>query len=160
MTIWKTIEEWTYEYFDADTPVTEFHGFEKILNLWNAKRVEGSLPAWSDFDFADFRGWHGKISKSTIFYDPFEYRIDLFGSDFVDLVGSEWTGMTGREVTETHADTELDMKFYEMICRNGLISRVSGSLPWEGRAFIEALVIELPLSDDGKTVTHTLEVTR
>ncbi|PHS11796.1 MAG: hypothetical protein COA86_19010, partial [Kangiella sp.] len=142
-----------------DTPATEFPGFEGVINLWNAKRNNGKLPAWSNFDFFDFRGWHGKINKNTISYDPFEYHIDLFGTDFVELVGEEWTGMSGSEITEAHEDSDLDMKFYEMTCTNAYISRVSGPLPWEGRGFKNTLVIELPLSDDGKTVTHTIKIT-
>ncbi len=49
------------------------------------------------------------------------------------------------------------MEFYEMICRQMLITRQSGTLNFKGREHVQATFVEFPLSDDGQKATQTLE---
>ena len=158
MTLWKETDDWTYEYFDLDTPAAEFQKFESIVDLWNSKRQGVLLPKRSDFDFYDFKGWLGKINLTTVSYDPFSYTYILFGTHSVDIFGAEHTGKTGAEVDATHGFPEEDTIFYEMTCTHKKISLVSGSFTHEGLGRSKAVFLELPLSEDGETVTHTIEI--
>lgn len=158
MTVYKEINDWVYEYFELDTPASEFGDFEPIVNKWNSKRQNSGLPSWSDFDFYDFRGWHGKVNKYSISYNPFNFRVDLFGSEFVELFGKDWTGKTGRDLLHDNINNDFEMEFNEFFCTHSLIARMSGPLPWEGRSHRHCSIIEIPLSQDQKTVTHTIEI--
>jgi len=158
MAIWKEIDGWVYEYFELDTPAEKFDGFEPIVNLWNSKRSGNDIPSWSNFDFYDFVNWHGKVSKSTYLYNPFDFKVDLFGIDFVELLGFDMTGYKCSELLKLDQENALDVEFYEWIYKNRYISRYYGSFSLEGHGPIKANIIDLPLSDDGKNITHSLEI--
>ena len=157
MTIWKEIEGWTYEYFDRDIEPAALPGFEDLVRLWLDKRGDRAVPSWSDFDFYDFKGWHGRISVYDISYDPFDYTCRLSGTVVDGIYEQTMTGMTGSELEEMRVEDTAAMEFYEMTCRRMLISRTSGPLNYKGREHIQATFIELPLSDDGIRSTHALE---
>ncbi len=67
------------------------------------------------------------------------------------------TGTKGSELTEMRVENLANMEFYEMNCRQMLISRTSGPLNFKGREHVHATFVEFPLSDDGLKATHTLE---
>ena len=77
MPIWREFPGWTYEYFDSDVKPESLPGFEGLLSLWKEKRGDRAVPAWSDFDFADFKRWHSRIAVYEIYYDPFDYSCRL-----------------------------------------------------------------------------------
>ena len=159
MAFWKSFDGWNYEYFSSDISPATLEGFEDILTLWHKKRGTRRFPAWADFDFYDFKGWHGKINMATIQYDPFSYVYQLFGTESTEKLGGEWTGKSSDEINSNIDFPDEDMEFYEMACRSGYITRMSGSLPYVGASTRPAVFVEFPLSDNGETVTHTLEVT-
>ncbi len=80
MAIWKKLENWAFEYFDRDIEPEALPGFEDLVRLWQDRRGERAAPAWSDFDFYDFKGWHGRISVYDVSYDPFDYITRLSGT--------------------------------------------------------------------------------
>jgi hypothetical protein len=157
MTVWRELDGWTYEYFDRDIEPAALPGFEDLVRLWRDKRGDRAVPAWSDFDFYDFKGWHGRISVYDIAYDPFDYTSRLSGTAVDGVYNLTMTGVTGSELTELKADDPATMEFYEMTCGRMLISRASGPLDVEGHEHIQATFVEFPLSDDGIRATHTLE---
>ncbi len=146
MTIWKEFEGWTYEYFDRDIEPAALPGFEDLVRLWQGKRGDRAVPSWSDFDFYDFKGWHGRLSVYDVSYDPYAYTCRLSGTE-----------VTGLELEKKKVEPPAAMEFYEMNCRQMRISRLSGSLKIAGREHAQITFIEFPLSDDGLRATQTLE---
>ncbi len=157
MTIWKELDSWIYEYFDRDIEPAALPGFEGLVRLWQEKQGDRAAPAWSDFGFYDFKGWHGRISVYEITYDPFDYVTRLSGTMVDGVYDRTMTGVTGSEMEEMRVEPPAAMEFYEMTCRRMLISRQSGLLNIKGREHIQVTFVELPLSDDGVRSTHTLE---
>ncbi len=157
MTIWKVFGNWTFEYFDNDIDPEALPGFEDLVRLWQDRRGDRAVPAWSNFEFYDFKGWHGRISVYDITYDPFEYVTRLSGTVVDGLYDQTMTGVTGTEMEEMRVEPPGSMEFYEMTCRQLLISRQTGQLNFRGREHIQATFVEFPLSDDGLKATHTLE---
>ncbi len=157
MTIWKELEGWAYEYFDGDIESATLPGFEDLVRLWQDKRGDRPAPSWSDFDFYDFKGWHGRISVYDISYDPFDYTSRLSGTVFDGVYEQTMTGTKGSELAEMRLENPAYMEFYEMTCRQMLISRASGPLDSKERERVQVIFVEFPLSDDGQRATHTLE---
>ncbi len=157
MAIWREFEGWTYEYFDRDIEPAVLPGFEDLLRLWQDKRGDRAVPAWSDFDFYDFKGWHGRLGVYDISYDPFDYICRLSGTVVDGVFDRKMTGVTGSDLAKMEVDDIAFMEFNEMTCRQMLISRISGPLNFKGREHVEATFVEFPLSDDGLKATHTLE---
>ncbi len=157
MAIWKEFEGWTYEHFDRDIEPAALPGFEDLVRLWLDKRGERAVPSWSDFDFYDFKGWHGRISVYDISYDPFDYTCRLSGTAVDGVFDRSMTGASASDLEEMRIEHPATMEFYEMTCRRMLISRVSGPLNFKGREHVDVTFVEFPLSDDGERSTHTLE---
>lgn len=157
MTIWQEFAGWTFEYLDRDIEPDAFPGFEDLVRLWQNKRGDKAVPAWSDFDFYDFKGWHGQIGVYEIFYDPFDYACRLSGTEIDGIFEQSMTGVKGSELAESRVEHPATMEFYEMTCSQMFISRTSGGLNVVGREHVRATFVEFPLSDDGLRSTHTLE---
>ncbi len=157
MTTWKEFEGWTYEYFDCDIEPSALPGFEDLVRLWQGKRGDRTVPSWSDFDFYDFKGWHSQISVYDISYDPFEYTTGLSGTKVDVAYDQTMTGLTGSELEDMRVEPSASMEFYEMTCRQMLISRQLGLLNFKGREHVKVTFVEFPLSDDGLRATQTLE---
>jgi len=157
MTIWKEFEDWIYEYFDRDIEPAALPGYEDLVRLWQSKRGDRVVPSWSDFDFYNFKGWHGRLSVYDISYDPFDYTWRLSGTEVDVAYDQTLTGVTGSDLAEMRVEHPATMEFYEMTCRQMLISRQLGSLNFKGREHIQVTFVEFPLSDDGLRATQTLE---
>ncbi len=157
MAIWKELDGWTYEYFDRDIEPTALPGFEDLVRLWQDRRGDRVVPSWSDFDFYDFKGWHGRISMHDICYDPFDYITRLSGTEVDGVFNQNMTGIKGSNLADMWLEHPTAMEFYEIACRKMLIVRQSGSLKFKGREHVQCTFIEFPLSDDGLKATHTFE---
>jgi hypothetical protein len=157
MAVWREFEGWIYEYFDRDIEPEALPGFEDLVRLWRERRGGRVVPSWSDFDFFDFKGWHGRIGVYEISYDPFDYACRLSGTEIDGIFERTMTGTKGSELAETRVEHPLTMEFYEMTCSRMLIARTSGGLNVIGREHVQATFVEFPLSDGGLRATHTLE---
>ena len=82
----------------------------------------------------------------------------LSGTAFDGAYEQTMTGAKGSELAEMQVENLANMEFYEMTCRQMLISRVSGPLTFKGREHVQVIFVEFPLSDDGTRATHSLEV--
>ncbi|MDH3472908.1 MAG: PAS domain-containing protein [Rhodospirillales bacterium] len=156
MAIWKQVPNWTYELFVPDTPPEEFGGFAPLIRLWQGKREERRLPAWSDFDFYDFKGWHGSVAVQEVIAEPFDLRCRLWGSHLTQVLGADNTGKRFSELGSTY--TENDLSYLHELCRCGAIGKSHGSLDWLQRHYKSVAFVDLPLADDGTTVSHLLTV--
>ena len=157
MAVWKEFDGWTYEYFERDIAPEALPGFEDLVRLWQEKREGRDVPAWANFDFYDFKGWHGQIGVFEITYEPFDYVCRLSGTLFDGIFERTMTGTKGSELAETRVEHPATMEFYEMTCSRMLIARTTGGLNVVGREHVQATFVEFPLSDDGVRATHTLE---
>ena len=156
MAVWKEYDFWKYEAFERDIEPEMLPGFEELVRLWQNKRGDRPAPAWSDFDFYDFVGWHGRIAVSDVFYEPFDYRYRLFGVEIATRGGVDNTGKLGSELVICGDENAEDMEFYEMTSRKLQITRISGQLYWLSRPHVSATFVEFPLSDTGEMATHHL----
>ena len=157
MAIWRESEGWTYEHFDRDIEPEDLPGFEDLVRLWQGKRGDRAVPSWSDFDFYDFKGWHGRLSVYDISHDPFDYVCRLSGTELDDAYGRTMTGVSGTELEEMRAGPSASMEFFEIASRQMLITRMLGTLNFKGREHVQVAFVEFPLSDDGLRATQTLE---
>ena len=94
---------------------------------------------------------------TEISHDPFDYTCRLSGTLFDEVFGLKMTGMKGSELAKMRVEYPVTMEFYEMTCRQMLISRTSAPLNIKGREHIKATFVEFPLSDDGLRATHSFD---
>jgi hypothetical protein len=155
--VWKESDLWKYETFELDVEPEILPGFEDLVRLWHDKRGDRPAPAWRDFGFHDFDGWHGRIAVSDVSYDPFDFRYRLFGEKMAEQFKADHTGKLFTHLIDIGQEPAEDLEFYEMACREMVITRVSGQLYWLRRPHANVTFVEFPLSDDGETTTHFVE---
>jgi hypothetical protein len=156
MTVWRKAKGWLYETFERDVDPEALPGCEDLVRLWQEKRGDRLVPAWADFNFHDFKGWHGRISLANVMYDPFDIHYKLVGLQMAARLRVDYTGKRYSEMAADGLDAVDDFEFYEMTSHKMLISRLSGDLLWNGLQPITATFVEFPLSDTGEKSTHLL----
>ncbi len=154
MAVWRHVNNWTYEVFDYNTTPQHFGVFESLVALWRGKRGDRKMPSWADFDFYDFKGWHGAISVQEVVTEPFDLRCRLWGSDLTVVFGSDNTGKYYSELGSGY--TENDVAYLSELCRSSSIGMSHGKLDWLQKGHKVAGFIDLPMSDDGIAVNHLL----
>ncbi len=157
MALWKQYDRWTYQYFDADVEAGALPAFSTLIDVWHTQKKGKVLPSWADFDFYDFTEWLGLISVFEISTDPFDWRVRLSGTIVDELYGRNITGCTMDDLYEAALVTGEAKTFYLFNIENKYIGHTKGPLNMKGRDYASVEFLELPCSDDGKTVTHTIE---
>jgi hypothetical protein len=154
--VWRKVHNWLYETFELDVEPEALPGFEDLVRLWRDKRGDRPVPAWGDFEFRDFKGWHGHITLAETIYDPFDFRYRLVGLEVAARIGKDYTGQLYTEMVKNGMDPFDDFEFYEMTSRKMLISRLSGDLRWVGQKHVSVTFVDFPLADSGDKATHVL----
>ena len=155
MALWKEALGWTYHVYDQDTPAAEFDVFLSLVELWQSKSRDGSLPAWKDFSFDEFDGWYGWLRVGDFLpgrTDDFVYR--LWGGKSVDLYGVELTGKRKSELD--FGFDEDDNILLTMLATEKKITVASGPVFWQDREHLNVRIIKMPLSNDGIVVDKFL----
>ncbi|MEQ8443011.1 MAG: hypothetical protein RIM33_14745 [Alphaproteobacteria bacterium] len=157
MTDAPTPARWTYRSFEPDMAAEELPRFEELIRLWQSRRNGRRVPAWRDFDFLDFKGWHGLISVYEITYDPFDWKVRLSGTCVDHVFGQARTGKTRSELYADALEEEEATAFYEKACADQMICLTRGPINLQDRDFHWVEFLELPCSDGPEVATHTIE---
>lgn len=158
MAVWKEYENWKYEYFPRDEPVSTFPEATEFVELWQKKVGQKTLPAWSDYDWYELEPWWGNLGVSIYQYDPFDYEYILFGTKMVRQYQFDATGHRGSTLSEADYASGGEMSFFQMVADNGYLSRASGNIYWQNRLHVDVTLIIVPLSDSEMPITHSLEL--
>lgn len=157
MQVWKTVGRWTYTHFDPDMDPQTLPHFAGLISTWQEKRQGRRVPAWRDFDFYDFKGWHGYLSVYDVSYDPFDWVQRLSGTEVDALFEAPLTGMTRQDRDDIAVDLANAVAFCEVTCTELLVAHTKGPLNRKDREFKSVEFLELPCSDSGDRATHTIE---
>lgn len=157
MAVWKEQDGWTYEVFEPDVDPAELPRFADLIEVWQSKRKGRRVPSKEDFDFYDFKGWHGWLALYDVTWDPFDYVCRLSGTQIDELYGFNSTGFDSAMMNKAYAESTIRDEFDEMNCRNLTLSRITGPLNIAGKTFTRVIYFELPFSEDGKRASGTLE---
>lgn len=156
MTLWDKVQGFEFNYFQPleDSPMLE--PFASLVAVWRSKFKGDRIPAWSDFDFTDFRGWHSRIAIYDISYDPYDYAIRLSGEEYNQVLGFNAKGYSREQFIAGSAEDEVGDSFYEMTCSELLMAHTKG-LNLVNRDHFPVEYLDLPLSDNGRFATHSIE---
>jgi len=156
MAVFGEFGDWTYEVFGRNTPASEFGPFESFVDLWRSRWTGDALPAWRDFAFEDFAEWYGWLFvEDVIPGGDGDVRFRLWGTSIVNLYDYEMTGKLMSEAEPGFFDPP-EFELTSKIVDEGVIVRGTGSINWQNRGHKSISHIELPLSEDGKTIDKIL----
>jgi len=156
MTLWAEKDGFSYHYFDPFEDAPELQPFEQLISVWREKCQGRRVPAWSDFDFSDFLGWHSRIAIYDVSHDPFDYMVRLSGEQYNQIAGRNMKGMTRRGLLDITIEDEVSDKLYERASRELLFAFTKGTNIVD-RQHINVEYLLLPLSDTEGLGTHSIE---
>lgn len=156
MTLWDKIQGFEFHYFEPleDSPILQ--PFSSLVSVWRSKFKDNRIPAWSDFDFTDFLGWHSRITIQDVSYDPFDYKIRLSGEEYNQVLGMNAQGVSMQQFKSIAIEDDLADEFYEKTCTEMLMAYTKG-INIIDRQHVNVEFLELPLTDNGLHATHTIE---
>lgn len=91
-------------FFDLDQEPPEAIGeVYDFFQIWKNKYVGGRLPAWTDFDFTDFKGWHSNMKV-------IERREPVLGKTRTMIMGDQYSKYWGDVSFKDHIDNAEKME--------------------------------------------------
>ncbi|MCC3860075.1 hypothetical protein [Pseudemcibacter aquimaris] len=128
-----------------------------IYEIWDDVRGNKKLPAWKDFKFENFKGWHSNIRIQDV-----GETIDAPKRNIIigDVFAQYWGEKTIYEQIEEGMPPSQDTvdKYFEYLgyLYNHHYGINYGAIPKHDGSLIPSLWIELPMANDGENVTHIL----
>lgn len=147
-----------YQYDRRISPVSDLEAelLIAILNLWEERKADRSMPSRADFNPETLKGYLGHLTLIDIERDPLRFRYRL--------VGTVVTNATGRDVTGHYLDDCYTKPHYENVIRSFYQAmetfepvRSSGTMSHTDKEHLLVETLDMPLSDDGKTVNMILK---
>ena len=135
-------------------PLPDLPEFNNLIDTWNRTRGNALMPRWQDFSFDELMPWVGKLAVSEFNGDD-DLVFILFGGTFVELFDQELTGkpLCGSLLP---AQREESRKHFMELISGPFIGHGKGKVPAIGRDHVNFNVIDLPLAENGRDVSHFL----
>ncbi|MBO6519296.1 MAG: PAS domain-containing protein [Rhodospirillales bacterium] len=132
--------------------------FDEVLAYWNRQRGDAFAPAWRDFDLMEIPR---DLLPYTVVVDtpdisqPIKYR--YFGSGIALSHGFEMTGKTSDDIPTPQLRDHIISQYRQIITARAPKMFVSEIYVKRGLRK-QDLVLRLPLSNDGESVTNVVTV--
>jgi len=133
-----------------ESPLPVLTPLSDILDIWKSKRSSDLIPAWRNFELADFRGWAGRIAVSECKPDELEPIFRLCGDQFNESQGRNMQGQHFGVGVDSRHRMEMVTHFYTMRMER-LMGFCSGTLLRAGADEDQFEAIELPIADEDGT---------
>ncbi len=149
-------EQWGL--FDLETlpldPIPDVSEFGDLIGIWDRTRKDSLLPRWKDFSFDSLMPWIGRLAMSE-FDGKDDLTFTLFGGKFVELFDQE---LTGKPLCASllPAQRESSRAHFMKLMAGPYIGHGKGKVPSIDRNHIDFNVIDLPLAENGRDVSHFL----
>lgn len=139
------------EALDAGTP------FNEVIRLWLDRRNGHAVPDWSDFDFADFCGWHAEMAISVFPDDEPDPQLRIIGEEVKAVTCCT---IKGARFSELQPDLYRSFlrEHFRRIRQDGLIGWSIGRVVAGGTAMIAKQMMELPVRRGGDGVDGLIHV--
>jgi len=129
----------------------------ELLAYWNNKRQGRAMPSRADIDPFDLKKHLGNLVLIDVEHSATDFRLRY------RLVGSNITARMGRDVTNKYYDEVYDSDVVESanasfcwIFENRAPLRICGRAPTPDKAMYRYEILNLPLSNDGRSVNMVL----
>lgn len=153
-------DDWRHRFFALDALDSVDPIWSDLVELWDSKRGDALLPAWSSFDMYDFKPWLGYVAVNKVTYEPLDTLTTLWGTELTELYGEDRTGRTLRESQVDWSITLKDWTFWERVADQPCIGHAEGNIYWKSRDYIHLTRIFLPFGEDGRTCDTIASATK
>ncbi len=137
------------------SPVADHHF---ALNYWDDLRGDRFAPTWQDVSLLDFPGrlipW---ISVTDIVQQPLDSIYRFWGTELTRIHGADFTGMSPRLVPPVALGMAKSSGCGRLVDKRAPHLEIKEFRNIQG-LLGNALILRLPLSEDGTTVNHGLNI--
>ena len=87
-----------------------------LLELWNERRDEKSMPAWADFTLEALGRWLGDINLVEVVDGGADFKFRVYGTRLAEAMGYDMTGRTVRALSKGDL-AERSLTYYRTVLR-------------------------------------------
>ena len=135
---------WQYIHHPCDVAAETLGDFAPLVRLWREHAAARVLPAWNDFEFAAFAGWHDMMVLDAVQCEPFDALTLIWGSRLAEICGYQPRGSRWSESIVMRGLLAEDFAFYRRIVCEPCIGITTGQLDWRERDFVTVSRLYLP----------------
>ena len=129
---------------------------QRLLALWEERRVSGRVPLREAFDAEELMGFGGRIVLIDVEPDPFRLRFRLLGTLVTRAVGRDATGRYLDEVYDPVYWGRLKDHFRQLIA-GGVALRMHGTMAHSDKPYVSVEAIDMPLAGPDGDVAMILQ---
>lgn len=136
--------------------------FRSLIDLWLSRRGDATVPDWSSFEFADFRGWHEWLGVSVFPGDEPDPCFRILGEGWKSISSFDFTGLCMSEYLPRLYRLQLRAHM-SAIRETGCIGLCAGQSALVNREFVHLQIVELPVRRGGERIDgliHAIEAQR
>lgn len=145
-----------YFYAVDQAPPSGLGKLREFYDIWKNAGING-LPAWKDFSFEQFAGWH---SVMRVMDTGGSYKAEKTSVIMGETFGSYWGTKTFKAQVEEGTITDKGIinsyEEYHDLMHNGYYVFNVGKFQSENSGIRSMIMIDLPLSEDGENVSHII----
>ena len=129
-----------------------------LRDHWEGKRGGRAMPARRDISPAALKDHLGWVMILEVLPGARDFRYRLIGTLVTQYFSQDATGMTVMEAFAPNGEAVAKAvnSVFRKCARDGVVMRTTGNANWLSEGMEEFEAIYLPLSEDGKQVTHIL----
>lgn len=129
-----------------------------LENHWNGMRGDRPMPRRDEVDPVDLARWLPYISIMELHYDPFRVRYRVVGTEVARINGEDFSNRWLDETGWSAQAIDLNRLLYVKVAEMGRPLYGLSTIGFAGRSDWVFEWVLLPLSNDGRVVTHCLSL--
>jgi len=143
-------------YIDPEESPVEYH--QTALSHWNTLRGERFAPRWKEISLMDY-GFDVVpfISVTDLQAEPLRSQYRFWGTRLTEMYGGDYTGCTPADVPPKTLGMSIDGGCGRLV-KDRVPSYEVKEFKTQKGTFGRALILRLPLSDDGQSVSNGINI--
>jgi len=125
---------------------------------WNSLRGDRPMPRRDEVDPVNLVRWLPYLSIMELHYEPFRVRYRVVGTEVARITGEDFSNRWLDETGWGPEAIELNRLLYVKVAQSGQPLYGLSTISFDGREDCQFEWVLLPLSNDGKIVTHCLSL--
>jgi len=130
----------------------------ELEGYWETLRGDRPMPRRDEVDPVDLARWLPYISIMELHYEPFRVRYRVVGTEVARINGEDFSNRWLEETGWPPSAIELNRLLYVKVAESGQPLYGLSTISFGGREDCVFEWVLLPLSNDGRTVTHCLSL--
>lgn len=128
-----------------------------MLDYWNAKRGDRTMPSPNDIDPVDFPRYLPNVQLIQVDHDPLDFSYRLLGEQVSEIHGGNYRGRKVKDLDQvSEGFGRMMFELFELVALRKRPFAAGGTLESLGKGYTEFEGVYMPLSFDGARTDRIL----